>query len=148
MPGVWVGARISPPLFITPYLPYLQALLPEKQRRRLQDVESEHEGSIKTISQGGGEDTGRGRGHVGIRSVLPDINFRLISREGGEVASLGVSVNEFLKVPQGERALQLQLASPELASLPPPKMDRNLMVSSLKPLQWQLLKGDLAHLYL
>ncbi|PFH31705.1 C2 domain-containing protein [Besnoitia besnoiti] len=127
VPGKWVGARVSPPLFVTPYLPYLQSILTEQQL-----VE---EATLYAQSAAGAEGL---LAHVqsrpwAVRSILPDINFRLRSREGGDVASLGLSVNEYLRLPQGDRALQCQLLSPQLAKLPAPKLHRDLMEQYLIP---------------
>nr|CAJ20272.1 hypothetical protein TgIa.0170 [Toxoplasma gondii RH] len=128
VPGQWVGARISPPLFVTPYLPYLQALSPAKQRAQTQEQDAQrlsHEEDSALVH--------RHRTARDVRSVLPDINFRLIRRGGGDVASLSISLNEYLNFPQGETAIQLQILSPQLAKLPPPNVDRDIMVSKLLP---------------
>ncbi|EPR57782.1 C2 domain-containing protein [Toxoplasma gondii GAB2-2007-GAL-DOM2] len=122
VPGQWVGARISPPLFVTPYLPYLQALSPAKQRAQTQEQDAQrlsHEEDSALVH--------RHRTARDVRSVLPDINFRLIRRGGGDVASLSISLNEYLNFPQGETAIQLQILSPQLAKLPPPNVDRDIM---------------------
>ncbi|CBZ49741.1 hypothetical protein NCLIV_002280 [Neospora caninum Liverpool] len=126
VPGQWVGARISPPLFVTPYLPYLQALLPKKQRAEAQDAPRPSQDEQNAMPH-------FHNALANVRSVLPDINFRLVSREGDDVASLGISVNEYLNFPQGDTALQLQILSPQLAKLPPPKVDRDIMTHYIFP---------------
>ncbi|KAL8269292.1 hypothetical protein Esti_006782 [Eimeria stiedai] len=64
---------------------------------------------------------------VGLKAVLPDVCCRLVNREGSEIATLSLALNSFVKVPQGERCLKLQLDSPLLACLPPPMMDMSMM---------------------
>ncbi|KAL8431852.1 hypothetical protein ACSSS7_004981 [Eimeria intestinalis] len=70
---------------------------------------------------------------VGLKAVLPDICCRLVNREGSEIATLSLALNSFVKVPQGERCLKLQLDSPLLASLPPPMMDMAMMEQRTMP---------------
>lgn len=68
--------------------------------------------------------------HLGVKAILPDICFRLVNSDGGELGTLSLALNSFVTVPQGERCLKLQLQSPLLASLPPPMIDMAMMVSS------------------
>ncbi|KEP61237.1 UNVERIFIED_CONTAM: C2 domain-containing protein [Hammondia hammondi] len=128
VPGQWVGARISPPLFVTPYLPYLQALLPAKQHADAQEQDAQRPSQDEDSAL-----VQRHRTARDVRSILPDINFRLIRRGGGDVGSLGISFNEYLNFPQGEAAIQLQILSPQLAKLPPPNMDRDIMTHYVFP---------------
>ncbi|KAL8454457.1 hypothetical protein Emed_000178 [Eimeria media] len=70
---------------------------------------------------------------VGVKAVLPDVCCRLVNREGSEIATLSLALNSFVKVPQGERCLKLQLESPLLACLPPPMMDMSMMEQRTMP---------------
>ncbi|KAL8441927.1 hypothetical protein Emag_006805 [Eimeria magna] len=70
---------------------------------------------------------------VGLKAVLPDVCCRLVNREGSEIATLSLALNSFVKVPQGERCLKLQLESPLLACLPPPMMDMSMMEQRTMP---------------
>lgn len=70
---------------------------------------------------------------VEVEAILPDICCRLVNRDGGEVATLSLALNSFVKVPQGERCQQLQLENSVLASLPPALMDTSMMVRGAGP---------------
>ncbi|CDI73909.1 C2 domain-containing protein, related [Eimeria praecox] len=53
--------------------------------------------------------SGRLMRNYGIKAILPDICFRLVSRDGAELGTLSLALNSFVKVPQGEHCLKLQL---------------------------------------
>ncbi|KAL8427755.1 hypothetical protein Efla_004087 [Eimeria flavescens] len=158
-PGHWVGARVSTCSFVTPYLPYIQhspAL--EKKQKKFEGQDREDStvptaaASSATTAQGdttdsddhsdsyvesfSGQPSSVGTGimqKVGVKAVLPDVCCRLVSREGTEIATLSLPLNSFVKVPQGERCLKLQLDSPLLAGLPPPMMDMSMMDQRTMP---------------
>lgn len=146
-PGQWVGARLSITSFATPFLPYIQeevSYLPNQMAKMQQHVSTKSLNGTKGMA--GGTDgvfykmmeskgvySTRGSGRImrrhGIKAILPDICFRLVNRDGSELGTLSLALNSFVKVPQGEHCLKLQLESPLLARLPPPMMDVGMMVS-------------------
>ena len=156
-PGQWVGARLSITSFATPYLPYIQAevsnLSDQMERMKQRAITKSCDGMDETTG-GTTEDSckkmesqavfsSRGSGRIlrnhGIKAILPDICFRLVNRDGAELGTLSLALNSFVKVPQGEHCLKLQLESPLLARLPPPMMDVGMMVRPTRPQPTQQL---------
>ncbi|CDJ35979.1 LOW QUALITY PROTEIN: uncharacterized protein EMH_0049010 [Eimeria mitis] len=150
-PGQWVGTRLSISSFTTPYLPYIQAELahlPHQVEKTQQNTSTKTcngidrtEGGLNGVScrklESQGAYSSRGSGRImrnhGIKAILPDICFRLVNRDGDELGTLSLALNSFVKVPQGEHCLKLQLESPLLARLPPPLMDVGMMEQRSMP---------------
>ncbi|CDJ50656.1 C2 domain-containing protein, putative [Eimeria brunetti] len=150
-PGQWVGARLSITSFSTPYLPYIQeeiSSLPQYIQEKQQNLPANSSEDRDATAGGPAEDScrkldskgvysSRGSGRMvrnhGIKAILPDICFRLVNRDGAELGTLSLALNSFVKVPQGEHCLKLQLESPLLARLPPPMMDVGMMEQRVVP---------------
>eukprot|EP01069_Polyplicarium_translucidae_P012233 Polyplicarium_translucidae@DN4902_c0_g1_i1.p1 len=110
-PGSVVGVRVQSPIFMTPYLPYLQAHIAEHLKEQFNE----------TLTASAWEEVKNTKSDA-MQLVMPDITLQLVDGEGSDSGSHSIALQDFRRVPQGLRTATMQLKHPKLANLKHPVM--------------------------